>query len=194
MKRILIIIGSALGGLALLTFGMMFFMALSSPQAPAPQSGADIYNQQTVTVSQQQNTPPIQYVATTSRVTTMEVGLTNGKSVVVNDFVHAKTTVTNSDIPNRYFIAGGIDPVGSDQPYSIYYSSVDQSFTIVLLKSPFDVVRDEAELDLVGKLNIDETTACNLRYQVVIPSWQSSQYSGENLGFKGCPNAVTLTQ
>jgi hypothetical protein len=191
MKQALIIGGACVGGLVLLTFVVMLFMGGSQG---APVSHIDSGGTVPVTVTQPYNEQHIDYIATSSRGSSgkMPLQLATGQGIVVTDIVHLPTTVTDPSVPNRFFLSGGVDPVGSDFPYSIYYSPIDQSFTIILLADPLSYTRDQAELDLVGKLGIQQSEDCYLRYQVIVPSWQSSQYSGQNLGFAHCAGSIPL--
>lgn len=198
MNRVVLVSLVGAGGVLCLMFMAFFFW----PKPAAAPATTPFFNPKpVVTVDQTYvNTPVTRYAPPDhdpnkpQPTTKMLLQLASGKSIVVHDVVHDNTTVSDPSIPNRYFLTGGLDPVAQDYPYSIYYSSVDQSFTIVLYQEPFETTRAKAEQDLLAKLGVDQPTACGLRYQVVAPGWASAQYSGQNLGFSFCPGEVQFSQ
>ena len=199
MNRILLVSLAGAGGLLSLAFLAYIFW----PSAPVAAPKTNIYAGQTkvVTVGQTYvKNPATRYSSPDTDpnkpqpTSKMSLQLATGKGIVVHDIMHDRTTMTDPTVPNRYFLTGGLDPVANDYMYSLYYSSVDQRFTIVLLQEPFQTTRTEAEQDLVRKLGIDQETACMLKYEVVVPSWASAQFSKQNLGLSFCPGAVLLSQ
>ena len=193
MKQIAIIAGGVVLGILILAFGMSFFiLQKGTTLAPAPTYPSP----KPVTVTPQGDISTIYFNGNPNQPASIPTGakielqLTNGQGVVVNNFLRSDTIATDPNIPGRYFLAGGINPVGTGAAYSIYFTAADQSFTIQLLQRPFATVRTQAELDLLGQLGIKEDAACLLKYQVVVPDWASDVYSGQNLKFDFCQGAV----
>lgn len=120
------------------------------------------------------------------------VGTEGGGSVQVNDFKNDSATVSDTNNPGHYYLAGGLDPTGSDVSYSIFYVESDQSFNITLLKEPIGETRIQAETELMQKLGISQSDMCRLRYWVGVPNFVNAIYSGKNLGFSFCPGATPL--
>lgn len=127
---------------------------------------------------------------TTGITQTMPISLADGSSIQVADFTKDPETQTTPNIPGHYFISGGIGT--ANIPYSIFYVTSDQSFTISLLQEPIGQMRQEAEQELMQKLDIDEATMCQLRYTVLVSNDVNATYAGHNLGFSFCPGAVVL--
>lgn len=128
----------------------------------------------------------------TQGTSSVQVAIAGGRAITTSDFKSDPQTETSTNIPGHYYLAGGLDPVGSGAPYSIFYVDSDQSFTIDLLQEPLSQTRQDAEQVLMKKLGITTTYMCELRYTVLVPVSVNSFYSGKNLGFSFCPGAVVL--
>jgi hypothetical protein len=115
----------------------------------------------------------------------------NGKSIMIND-VRIGITPKRGTASLYYELTG--EYVATSTRYSIIYTDNDEGFTIALFQEPLGVVRKEAEVKLLGLLGITENDACNLKYDLGVPYSVSEQYSGKNLGFSFCPNAVLLPE
>ncbi len=120
------------------------------------------------------------------------VAAMNGGEIPVNDFTKDPETASTPNIPDSYFLAGGVHPGDTDATYSIMYVKSDKSFTISLWSEPLAGVRRQAEAALIAKLGITETSACALKYAVLVPYRVNEYYAGKNLGFSFCPGAEAL--
>lgn len=120
------------------------------------------------------------------------VASVSGGTVSVIDFTKDPDTKTTSNIPDSYFLSGGLDPSESGSSFSIMYVSTDQSFTISLWQEPLGDVRRQAEAALIRKLGISQEVACALRYTVLVPYKVNPYYAGKNLGLSFCPGAEAL--
>lgn len=120
------------------------------------------------------------------------VAAMNGGEIPVKDFTKDPETASTPNIPDSYFLAGGIHPGDTDATYSIMYVKSDKSFTISLWSEPLAEVRRQAEAALIAKLGITEASACALRYAVLVPYRVNEYYTGKNLGFSFCPGAEAL--
>lgn len=115
-----------------------------------------------------------------------------GNELRVRDFKNSRNTVTSTNIPGHYFLAGGTDPSGTGAPYSMFYVDIDGSFNITLLKEPLVETRFTAEQDLIQQLGISKERMCVLKYWVGVPVAINPVYAGKNLGFSFCPGATEL--
>jgi hypothetical protein len=82
----------------------------------------------------------------------------------------------------------------SHPPYVIEYIASTQYFNISLLQEPIGEARKQAEQYLMAMLGISQAQMCQLQYMVSVPWTVNAEYSGENLGFSFCADAVTLPQ
>lgn len=92
--------------------------------------------------------------------------------------------------PGYYNI--GFQPDNPRAPYSIEYISATGYIGISLNKLPLRTSRLSAEMYLMHKIGMTKQQMCHLDYQVAVPNFVSSRYSGMNLGFSFCPHAVRL--
>ncbi len=120
------------------------------------------------------------------------VGSVSGGTVSVTDFTKDPETKTTPNIPDSYFLSGGLDPNTTGASFSIMYVSTDQSFTISLWQEPLGEVRRQAETELLKKLGVAQGVACGLRYTVLVPYKVNPYYAGKNLGLSFCPGAEAL--
>lgn len=199
IKKVAIAVGAGVVGLFILAYVISFFTGKPKVQ----QVAIPVYKPRpVVTVGQGSASDTSTYYfngnpnksGSKALSDQMEVEMQDGKNIIVNNFISAKTTIPDPNDSTRFYLAGGLDPAGSDSSYSIYYTTVGERFTIVLLQAPFAGTRVTAEQDFLEKLGIGIETACKLKYQVVIPSWVSSTYAGQDVGFDFCPGSVRFDQ
>jgi hypothetical protein len=173
---------------AVVVGGILLFSKPASNGTPQTSSQTSTYggspSNTTVVSSNQQSAS-----ATTS---TLTVAAVVGSPITVNDFTKDPQTAVSADIPDHYFLVGGIDAYASSAPYSIYYVGKDQSFSIILLSEPIADNRQKAEQQLMQKIGISQLAMCRLRYYVSVPNDVNSIYAGKNLGFSFCPGAIKL--
>lgn len=124
----------------------------------------------------------------------------DGKSVVVNDFIHNGFTIKDTQNEGRYLLAGNLGYCADAKQcqaaqatnFAIYYNSVPQSFTIALTREPIGEARTEMEQFLLKTLGIAPAQMCNLNYLIGVTKYVNEQYSWKNLGFSFCPGAAVL--
>ena len=120
----------------------------------------------------------------------------NGTTIDVSPFETSSNTAATSTVgpsdtkvpPAHNVLVSGAD----DGPYAITYFANDNSFTITLYKEPLGKSRDDAESELLKKLNITKDEACWLRHAVLTLDRVNTFYAGKNLGFSFCPGATAL--
>jgi len=128
----------------------------------------------------------------------MTVSSVFGGAISVNNFKADKETYKDPINASAYFLGphpyeGVADPSAVDNPpYLITYDDKTQSFTISILQEPLKDTRVAMEQFLMAKLGITQTQMCQLKYMVSVPNRVSTIYSGEDLSFSFCPNAVPL--
>lgn len=187
-KKILIyvIVALVLAGIA----GLLFFRLLQPPTGTTTTTpGSTSYAGGTSGTTQVTSGS----ASATTTAASLTVAATTGGSIVVNDFTKDPKTVTSADIPDHYFISGGINAYTDNSPYSIYYVDTDQSFNITILQEPIGDNRMAAEQELMQKLGITQLEMCRLRYYVSVPQDVNAVYAAKgNLGFSFCPGAAQL--
>lgn len=154
--------------------------------------------QPTVTNSTTSGSIPSNNTVTTGSVptpgttqTALSVQGINGATIAIKDFIHASSTVVDPNNQGQYFL-NNTGKQKSVVPYNILYVAADQSFTIALLQEPIGDSRRQAESALQNSLGISESDMCNLRYRVLVSHSVNSYYSGKNLGFSFCPDAIAF--
>lgn len=179
MKNILII------GAVLVLLGGGLFYFYSNLHGGATQTPA--------TSGNSTNLPNVPAAGTnTTPSNTFSVTGADGSKVAVKDFTKDPATASTANIPGHYYIASGLNPGANNATYSIFYVDKDQSFTVTLLAEPTGQARQQAEQDLMKKLNISQGDMCRLNYTVLVPYSVNQAYSGTNLGFSFCPGATQL--
>ncbi len=165
--------------------GLFFWMsAPSNPQTPSNGTNTNGLPNVPFPSNTSQNAP-------TGPMLTVQAII--GDPIVVQDFTKDVRTVTTSNIPGHYFIAGGIDAYANNSPYSTFYVTKDTSFTITILQQPLGSNRILAEQELMSKLGISQAAMCRLRYFVSVPKDVDATYAAKgNLGFSFCPGATQL--
>ena len=148
--------------------------------------------------------PDIESVDTfnpSTTVSTLSFPTRSGASLTVKDFIHNGETVSDSQNPGSYVLAGSLGyclangscPSGaSTTDFSISYNEKTHFFNIILLKEPLGEARFEAEQFLISRLGIDERQICSLDYFVGAPYWVNETYDDKNLGFSFCSGATKL--
>lgn len=127
-----------------------------------------------------------------SRGTTMTVGQEG--QIEVNDFLKSPNTFEDPENPGSYYL-GHQPPADGEQDtalFHIIYMKDGEYFNVVLNQEPIGESRRAAENYLMSALGISQQSMCNLMYTVSVPNHVNSQFSGTNLGFSFCPNAVPL--
>lgn len=82
----------------------------------------------------------------------------------------------------------------ADMPYLIQYIEETRYFNIGLIQEPLGENRRKAEVKIMQVVGITKEQMCYLNYAVYASNSVNSQYSGQNLGFSFCPDAVRLPQ
>lgn len=119
---------------------------------------------------------------------------TEGSAIRVKPFSSEETTVPT--LPNG-FPAENVDldvesTASGENLYIISYVAGDQSFNIGLTAKPLPVARKLAEDKLRSMLGITNEEMCRLRYSVFAPYWVDERYSGVDLRFSFCKDAVSI--
>lgn len=113
-----------------------------------------------------------------------------GGQVLVNDFLVGKTPEQSTAVGTYYHLR----EIATNTPFQVIFTERDSFFQVVLTASPLGIVRKDAEAFLLSELGIDQPTACTLKYSVNTTYDQSELYSGRNLRFSFCPDAVGLPE
>ncbi|BCX14440.1 MAG: hypothetical protein KatS3mg088_123 [Patescibacteria group bacterium] len=95
-----------------------------------------------------------------------------------------KIKVSGIEVNNFYKKADIIKDDGyarfvKEKNYEIMYIPVDNSFLISITGSPFEEIRTNAEEDLLKKLGVDKTTACNLNVNITTPGHINPDFAGK---------------
>ena len=110
----------------------------------------------------------------------------DGREIHVKDFrASAKQDPYNEG--NFY-----LQPTDGNTSYQIEYISATQFFNISLLEEPIGLARLRAEVYLKNTLGVSDSDLCALAYSVTVPNAVNTTYSGTNLGFSTCADAVKL--
>lgn len=150
-------------------------------------SGDVVYEQESdsdtqILPTQTENKPP----TTTSR----RYEFLQYDPTVIQDPVNLGNYILYGDM--GYCIEGTPCTSSEQSDFSITYSAVDESFTIVLYQKPLDKTRERAETFLNEKILVHKNEMCGLRYSIAVPYWVDEFNSGKNLKFSFCPEAVQL--
>lgn len=145
--------------------------------------------------------PGTELAATSTAPDTTEVALRAGGSVVVNDFLHNGTTISDPENTGNYYLAGSVGyclkdgscPSGAKADnYIVIYDSAHQFFTIALTAEPIGPARLAAEAFLRTTLGLSNEQLCGLNYYIGTTESVNNSYSGKNLGFSACAGATSL--
>jgi hypothetical protein len=80
--------------------------------------------------------------------------------------------------------------VQGSSTYSIVYNISDSSFTLTIIGSPFDTVRQAMETAFLTSLRISRQDACKLLTSENVPGDSSSQYAGRTFPLSFCSSAI----
>jgi len=188
--KILIIVLACIGAVGVLWWGVTNLRKPSEPQngtnTQTPSSGA-LYPV-TVGITPTATSTP----SGSQQGGTVETIELRGNNVMVRTLDFTKNPQVESNSQGMYALAGGLRPAGNTTPFSIVYSSKDQSFVVSLLQEPIGSNRLAAEEALQAQLGIDQAAMCQLNYFVGAPAAVNETYAGKNLGFSFCPGAADL--
>ncbi len=112
---------------------------------------------------------------------TLTVPTQNGSSTQVSDITK-----------NPQAVLGDTDVIDQNSGYSIVYFSKDQSFLITILSEPAQENRDAAEQELLTKLQVSQSTACDLKVALTVPADVDEALSGQDWGLSFCPIGQTF--
>lgn len=190
-RNILMIIA---GAILLLLSGIVLYFVLSrvAPQDQPPAPGG--------------STPSVTFPSSGSNGTpgtegTMNVALSDGSALAVNDFIHNGTTIEDPANPDTYYLAGssgycspdGTCPSGAPaENFTITYLENERAFIIALTEEPLREAREDAEQFLLATLGVSRDALCSLNYFLSTDEYTNAQLAGANLKFSFCPGAVTL--
>ncbi|MEM9336535.1 MAG: hypothetical protein AAGA35_01610 [Patescibacteria group bacterium] len=127
-------------------------------------------------------TPPV-----TTGLNRISVSGTQGRSVTVNNIQKLHETVT-FDGENYKFADNSLNEAG----YEILFHAPDESFLISLESPPLKQARIAAEAELLEKLGISETDACQLTIRVATSLRVSETFGAKELGLSFCPGSIDL--
>lgn len=127
---------------------------------------------------------------------TLQIQTSTGAVLDVRDFLNADDTVSDPQNYGHYFV-GGHYPFDQNAgqiapPYIIEYFSETEYFNIVLLSEPLFQARVRAQSYLMETLGITESEMCSLEYTVSVPNFVNEYYSGQDMRFSFCPDAIPL--
>lgn len=74
----------------------------------------------------------------------------------------------------------------SNVEYNITYYPLDEAFLIVILRWPFDEIREKAEQDFLESLTISKEQACKLAVYITTPRYANPEYAGNNWRLSWC--------
>lgn len=132
---------------------------------------------------------------------TRSLMLATGERMVVNDFLDNGVTFADPANEGSYYLAGNLEyclddgtcPDTKTPDFSILYLEADQSFSISLNEEPLRESRSKAEQYLMVALSISAQEMCDLTYTLGTTVSVNEVYGSiTNLGFSGCPGAVSL--
>lgn len=123
--------------------------------------------------------------------------MTQGPATVAVPTASGTVTIANpAQVPTAQVLGGGqysvTDPNNTQADFNVVYSTRDGSFAVALLNEPIAKARTEAGQYLLSTLHISQAQLCLLNVYVGVPRSINQFYSGKNLGFSFCPNAVQL--
>ncbi len=111
---------------------------------------------------------------------TISIGTSNGVVTMNNFYNHADYI---SQDQQAVVVQGS-------STYSIVYNIPDSSFTLTIIGSPFDIVRQVMETVFLNSLGISQQDACKLLVSENVPGDSSNQYAGQTFRLSFCSSAV----
>lgn len=70
--------------------------------------------------------------------------------------------------------------------YKIIYYPLDKAFLIIVLRWPFEDIRENAEEDFLETLEISKSQACELSVYITTPAYANPEYAGKNWRLSWC--------
>ena len=139
--------------------------------------------------------------AGSSDVRTIVIPAADGSPVTVRDFIQNGSTVSDTQNPGIYYLAGspgycfddGACPTAENVPgVNITYSSEYGTFTIAILEEPLSATRISAQNFLMTTLGLNQQQMCSLSTYVGTDTGVNENFAGQNLGLSFCPDSVQL--
>lgn len=112
---------------------------------------------------------------------TLELPSTQGPPVTVNNFLKS---------PAQNLSYGAVIVETAD--YKIIYFSEDEGIIITLKSTPLGYAQVEAEGELLVKLGISRTQACNLKVFITVPMDVSAEAAGKSYPMSFCTGGKVL--
>lgn len=126
-----------------------------------------------------------------------EVSLIPG--VTVKDFLNDGETKADPMNPGNYIVYGGtgycIEELCDEDhgnTFLIEYDSQIRHFSVLIIREPVKDVRKNVQSVLSEKLGVSQQDLCKLNYSVYVPYWVTEDYSGVDIRFEGCQDALRL--
>lgn len=169
------------------------------PAATLPSAGS-APSSGTVDVGTQNGSPNV----------TFSVAGPKGSSISVRDFVSdadvvSVATTSRSGVEAAPYYSLGSLPYGVapslateslpssvNRGYEILYFPDSKVFSIFLYAEPIGATRLRMQQDLEQRLSVSAAQLCNLVSYVRVSPLANVFYAGKNIGFSGCPGAMTL--
>ncbi|MDB5194936.1 MAG: hypothetical protein JWO84_120 [Parcubacteria group bacterium] len=131
---------------------------------------------------------------------TQTITTANGNGLIVKDFIHNGETISDTQNPGSYLLAGQLGyclpstrcSAATSTDFNIGYNETNQAFTVALLTEPLGQARLNAEQFLEDRLGLTKDELCKLNYYVGTTYWVNERYAAGNLGFSSCPGATKL--
>lgn len=117
--------------------------------------------------------------------------LQNGSTVEVSNFTKDTDTKADPQNPGFYLVGQG-SGAARDASFDITYIADTDFFNVSLMQAPIKDARRRAEIYLMSTLGLNEEEVCALRYSVAVPAFVDESYSGTDLRFSFCTDAVPL--
>lgn len=117
--------------------------------------------------------------------------LQNGTTIEVSNFTKDADTKADPQNPGFYLVGQGTGAT-RDASFAITYIADTDFFNVSLMQTPIKDARRRAEVYLMSTLGLKEDEMCALRYSVAAPAFVDEAYSGTDLRFSFCADAVPL--
>src|SRR5690606_7392946 len=110
-----------------------------------------------------------------------------------NNIINTNNFLNNEDVePVEGSLAGSYNLDINSESYNIFYSEVDNTFTISLLNTPLEETREQAQNRLLDLLGVPKDQLCRLKTMVTVPYWLNEELAGKNLGISFCLGSISL--
>lgn len=102
-----------------------------------------------------------------------------------------KIEISGVEVKNFYKGAVNIGQIGealivNKVEYTITYYPLDNAFLIVILRWPFEEIREKAEQDFLESLSLTKNQACKLAVYITTPRYANPGYEGKNWPLSFC--------